>query len=232
MLAGIFVIGVFGAVKLLDEPENQVSVMGVGKISYEADEARVTLGIQIDRAESAEAALTQLTERAKKIAAALAALGIAESDIHTSNYSVYAHYEYKSDGTSFISGYDANQQMQITVSGILEDKDRIGTVIAEATKVGSNQVQGITFTVSQLEELKQQARERALEDAQRKAEETSRKLGVTLGDIVSWSDNVIGAPGPQPYYYDQYGGGGGGAPIASGAQEIVVEAWIHFEVEN
>lgn len=233
LLAGVVVVSILRDA-IVNRPQNQVSVMGTGKVTYEPDKAKVTLGVQIDKAPTAEAALNQLTDRVKKITEAVNGLGIPEADVQTSNYSIFPHYDYTPEtGSSVVGGYDANQQLVVTINNLKEDKAKVGSVIQAATKVGLNQVMGVTFDVSNVEELKQQARLLALEDAKKKATETSSRVGVKLGKIVGWWDNVVKAPGmDNGYYAEGKGGGGAGSLVPVGDQEIVVETSVNFEIKK
>ncbi len=237
LLAALLCISVGVAVKLSHKTPNQVAITGVGKVSFEPDKAKVTLGVQIDQARTAEQALSQLTESASTITESVKALGITDADIQTLNYSIYPHYEYSGDGSSSVSGYDANQQIIVTVMGIIEDKDKIGNVIKAATESGSNQLQGVVYDVSTVEELKQQARVLALKDAREKAQHSAQELNVELGEIVSWWDNVAKAPGINNGYYESsanygYGGGYGTPGVYAGNQEIIVDATVNFEIKD
>ena len=59
---------------------------------------------------------------------------------------------------------------------------------------GANDIGGINFTVSQASKLLDDAREKAIADARRKAEIYAKAAGVTLGAPLSISEE--GAPAP------------------------------------
>ena len=236
LLTGIVVVAILRDA-IVNRSNYQVSVTGTGRISYTPDKAKVTLGVQIDRAETAEVALQQLTERVQKITEAVEQLGIPSEDVHTSQYSIQPHYEYTYDSfnnsQSRVVGFDANQQLVVTVKDLTKESQSVSKVIQGATKVGSNQILGITFDVSNVDDLKHQARVAALKDAMEKASATAGSLGVRLGKISGWWDNVVQAPGLDPYGYGYAEGKGGGAGLVpSGTDEVVVEASVSYEIKK
>ena len=219
-----------------------VSVTGQGKIAYQPDVAKVTLGVQIDKVAKAEDALSQLNTKIKNVVAAIKATGIADENITTQNYSLYTQYDYINSvngggGTSVVSGYNANEQVLIKVTDVINNKERLNKVIAEANKAGANQVLGISFEPSNLEDLKQQARIEAIADAQKKSQSLAAAAGVKLKKVVGWWENVVQAPGINTPYYDGKGGmgGGGGAAVSptvpTGDQEIIIEESMNYQIK-
>lgn len=226
--------------RIVNYPQWTVSVTGQGKIAYQPDVAKVTLGVQIDKVAKADDALNQLNGKIAKVVAAIKAVGIADADITTQNYSIYTQYDYINDinkgSTSVVSGYNANEQVVVKVADIVNNKDRLNKVIAEASKAGANQVLGIYFEPSNLEDLKQQARVKAMADAQTKAQTLAGAAGVKLKRVIGWWENTIQAPGTNMGYYDGKGGMGGGSSIAAtptvptGNQEIIIEESLNYQI--
>src|SRR3989344_3586842 len=127
--------------RIVNYPQWQVTVTGEGRITYTPDIATITMGVQIDRAPTALSALTQLNQRIEKIIPAVKEAGIPDADISTQNYSLYPNYNYV-DGVSYLSGYNANQQLTVKVRDLKQDSYTISTVIDAASKAGANQIQG------------------------------------------------------------------------------------------
>ena len=98
--------------RIVNYPQNSVSVTGQGKVIYQPDIAIVTLGVQIDKVAKPDEALNQLNDRITKIVAAVKALGIAPEDIVTQSYSLYPQYDYINNASN-LSGYNANQQITV-----------------------------------------------------------------------------------------------------------------------
>lgn len=228
-LSGIVVISILRD-KIVNNYPNQVSVNGQGKVSYQPDTANITIGVQIDKIENAEEALKMLNEKVNKIITALTALGIQSKDIKNQNYSLYPFYDYI-EGVNTLNGYNANQQIVIKVAGIDKNFNILNQVVSESAKAGANQVLGVSFETSQIEELKQEARILAIADAKKKAEALSGAIGISLDEVIGWWENVIS---PSPYYDVNYGGmGGGGNPVInSGAHEVSVELTLNYKLKK
>jgi len=215
--------------RIVDREQWQVTVSGTGKISYAPDIANVRLGVQIDKSQNAEIALADLNSKISKAMDAIKKIGIAEEDIQTQNYSIFPQYDYAEDISKFV-GYNANQQLIVKVKNLAKDANLVSKIISESTKAGVNQITGITFDVSRLEELKQEARLVAIADAKKKAQSIALALGVKLGNVVGWWENPVQAPGvPGPYYLDGKGGGDQAA-VPAGGQEIIIEVGVNYKI--
>lgn len=220
--------------RIVNVQQWQVSVVGQGKVAYQPDIANVTVGVQIDKITKVEDALNQLNDKVNKVVAAIKAAGISQDDIQTQNYSLYSQYDYI-DNASTLSGYNANQQLMIKVRDIVKNQDKVSQVVAAATKAGANQVLSVTFDVSNLEDLKQQARILAIADAKDKASIMAGTAGVKLGKVVGWWENFVQVPGVANYDYYGKGGSSEGAAaspvVPSGTQEIVLEINLSYQVK-
>lgn len=237
LLAGIIIVSIVRD-RIVNVSENQVTVAGQGKVVYISDTAIANLGVQIDKAATAEDALRQLNEKMSKVIAAVKTAGIAEENITTQNYSLSPQYDAR-DGVAAVSGYNANQQLTVKVSGVDKDKEILNRVVSEAGKAGANQVLGIKFDVSNLSDLKQEARLKAVKDAKSKSGAMAQAAGVKLKKVVGWYENIIQSPDAQGSAYGYGAGGMGGAQesaapapqIPQGTQEIIIEIDLNYEVK-
>jgi len=234
-LGMILIAGAFALALWADQPEpyGTVTINGQAKVPYAPDMAVINLGVQVDKAPTAQQALTQLNTSIEKVIPAIVALGIAREDIETMNYSLYPHYDYSPEGGSRPSGYNASQQLVVKVRNIAQAEDTVSRVISEASRVGVNQINGITFEASNLDELKQQGLLAAIEDAKAKAKDTAAKAGVELDEIIGWVENPISVPGYPPYYHGDAGGMGGGNPVLpAGTKEITIQVGLIYSLED
>jgi len=236
LLAGIIIISLVRE-RIVNPMQNQVTIYGQGKVSYQPDEANVTLGVQVDRVWSAEGALQQLNEKMTRVIAAEKALGVQEEDIKTESYNLYPQYDYK-DGVSSLAGYNANQNLIIKVRDVQKNSEMVGKIISAASGVGVNQIQGVSFSPSNLNDIKQEARLKAIADAKSKAPAMFQASGVRAGKILGWYENNFQSPDVPVSNYGIGGAEGlGGAKTAtnpqvpSGTQEITIEIGLNYEVK-
>ncbi len=233
LLAAIIITAILRD-RIVNQQFKSVTVTGQGKVAYTPDLAIVTLGVQIDKVSKPEDALNQLNTKVASIMEAVKKAGIAPENIQTQNYSLYPQYDYK-DNVSTVSGYNANEQLVIKVVGYDKDQNKLSQVIAAASKAGANQVNNLAFDASNLNDLKQQARVKAIEDAKAKSSVLATTAGVELKDITGWYENFVN---PVPMYSTDYASGKGGmgagaaSPLTpSGDREVVIEIGVTYNIK-
>jgi uncharacterized protein YggE len=233
LLAGVITLSILRD-RITNRPFQQVTITGQGKVAYTPDLAIVTLGVQIDKVVKAEDALNQLNTKMENIIQAVKGLDVSSADIQTQNYSLYPQYDYK-DNISVVSGYNANQQLVIKVAGYDKDPGRLNKVIAAASKAGANQVAGLTFDSSILNDLKQQARVKAISDAKNKSGELAAAAGIELKDVSGWWENTVQPLPYSSYGYEKGGMGAGGIAvdpqITAGSREVIVEVGVTYNIK-
>ena len=238
LLAGIIVVSIIRD-RIVNQPQWQVSVVGLGKVKYQPDIAIINLGVQIDRAHTAESALNQLNQKMATVLQVVKDLGIPAEDIQTQNFTVFSQYDYL-EGKTILAGYNANQQVVIKVRDLDQNSDLVSSIIVKSSEAGANQVNGVSFDVANLEDLKNQAKIKAIEDAKGKASSLASAAGVKLKKVIGWWENIIQAPGVSTYYYDGKGAGGAigsggasgsGGSVPSGLQEIIIEVNLNYQVK-
>lgn len=221
----------------LDRPS--ISVTGEGKVFMKPDIGQVSLGVV---AEGKTVAETQkkATEAINKVMAALRASGIEEKDIKTVNYNISPKYDYgvstsaiyppfPPSGSPRISGYTASQNLEVKI----RDLEKSGEILAKAAQAGANQVGGITFTTEDPSTIQAEARAKAIEDANKKAAELEKGLGVRFGKIIGFYESG----GPYPIYRDYAFGKGGETSVAGvpqipvGENEVVVNVTVTYQIK-
>lgn len=214
--------------KIMDDDNWQVSFSGRGKVQYQPDIANVYMGVKIDKKEKADEALKELSDKVEKVLTSVKALGIPESDINTEAYSLTPHYDFENN-VSKLTGYDASQIIAVKLKNINENPEKISQMIKTSSDAGINQINNIAFEPSNLEDLQQQARIAAINDAKNKANEMANSIGIRLKKIIGWWENSY----PIPYYSQQaFDGKGGGAEVSAsipaGVNEIIVDVNINY----
>ena len=236
LIAGIVVVALLRD-RIVNNPQYQVSIIGQGKINYQPDRAKITLGVQIDKATDATTALADLNKKIDATVKAISQLDPVKIKVETQNYSLSPSYDYV-EGVSQVGGYNANQQLLVEVTGIDQQSTMVNKVIETASQAGINQVLNIAFDTTNLENLKQEARILAINDAKSKAGSLAEAAGVTLGKVVGWWENIVSGPMYNgKAYYSEVGGMGSGGPVAStpnvpvGDQELIMEVTLNYRVK-
>lgn len=211
-----------------DPPVARLSVSGEGEARAVPDMATVTLGVMAE-AESAEAALDQTSEVAARILERLAGFEIEERDVQTSNLSLNPVYSDRrnSDGPPEIRGFRASNTLSVRV----RDLDRLGEVLGAVTGDGANQLSGLSFGVADPEPLLEAARREAVADARARAELYAEAAGVTLGRVLSLSEQGGGYPGPVPMAELRMAADGA-VPVARGETGISAQVSMVFEIRQ
>jgi uncharacterized protein YggE len=184
-----------------------ITVVGQGKAFGTPDQAQAQIGVDIF-AETVDEAANQNQATFDQLMAALTDLGIAQEDIQTSNYSVWAEQRYNENGIpEGIAGYRVTNQVNVTI----RDISKVSDVLAAAIDAGANSIYGVSFSVADPAALEAEARAAAMADAEQRAASLAELGNVELGGISIISE-VIGSP-VQPLLRDM--GAGGAAELAS-----------------
>jgi hypothetical protein len=161
-------------------------------------------------------------------------LGIEEKDIKTSNYNLSPVYNYTNDRGQELIGYEVIQNISLKI----RDLSKIGDVIAKTTEKGANQIGNINFTIDDEFELKNEARELAIEKAKEKAALISEQSGMELGDIKGVYESYNEYQPVMAYSNAKLEMGMGGvadalaAPsIQAGQNEVRVEVTLTYEIK-
>ena len=166
-----------------------ISVSGEATASAPPDLAQIDAGVASDAKTAREAAEANNAAMAK-VLQALKTAGIDDKDYQTSRLSLQPQYAPNRPGQATVIGYRASNRVTIKV----RDVGKVAGVIDTLVGAGANDVGNIYFTVAEPSKLLDQAREKAVADARRKAEIYAKAAGVTLGQPLSISED--GAPAP------------------------------------
>ena len=164
-----------------------ITVSGSASVTLKADYAQVRVGVST-KAPTVDEASRKNAEAIHAVIAALKEAGVQEDDIATSNYSVYAEYDYSSFGGQKLTGYNVSNQLDV----IIRDMEHIGATLDKATAAGANTIHSIQFLSTQADAAQDEAIVYAVQDAMRRAALLAKAAGLQLGSIVSISDSTTG----------------------------------------
>jgi uncharacterized protein YggE len=203
-----------------------VYVNGQGVVTVAPDTASVVIGVNIidtTLSSAQEKATTQMTA----VIDALKAAGIDEKDIQTVNYSVNILQNYDTNGNpSTIEGFQVSNQVNVTV----RDLSQLGTILDTVVAQGANAIYGISFFVDDPSSAASQARELAVQDARKKAEELAAAAGMQVGRILSISESYSPSPMPVAYGRAEAADMASAVPIQAGSTQIQVDVQVTYEL--
>ncbi len=228
---------------------NQVSFTGSGKVSKKPDVAMADFSV-ITTATTSKAAQDANTARTNKVYDFLKKQGVEEKDIKNTGYNVQPQYTYpttrsypmplgiessmmaypiQDTSQPKITGYQVTQSYQVTI----RDLEKVSTIVDGLVTAGANQVNNVYFDFDNRENVLAEAREAAIADAKKKADELEDQIGIRLGKIVNYYEG--GYPGMYYAKGMEMGGGdgyGGGGPIIPpGENEIMVTVTITYQIK-
>ena len=121
------------------------------------------------------------------------------------------------------------------MSAKIRDMDEVGTIIDAAAEAGGDltRVQGVSFSVEEPSSYYKELREKAMADAQEKAEQIAEFYGITLGKPTHISEESI----PTLPVWDLYYRAGGLAegeiaptPISAGETELSLSIYVTYAI--
>ena len=204
-------------------PPPAISVTGEANVSVPPDQAQIDGGVTSD-AKTAREASDANNEAMGKVLQALKGAGIEEKDYQTSRLSLQPQYAPNRAGPSPITGYRASNRVTVRI----RDVTKVANVIDVLVGAGANDISGINFMVSQASKLLDEAREKAITDARRKAEIYAKAAGVTLGEPLSISEE--GAPTPV-FRGKMASTMAAGAPVAQGEETLSVSVNVSWAIK-
>lgn len=207
-----------------------ITVTGEAIVSAPPDQAQLDAGVTTD-AKTARDAADANNVTMGKVMAALKGAGIAEKDIQTSRLSLSPQFGNRTPSSPnappAIVGYHASNRVTIR----LHDVSKVAATIDALVGAGANDIGGLNFSISEASKLLDDAREKAVADARRKAEIYARAAGVALGAPLSISE--FGAA-PAPMFRAKMATAGFAAPtpIAQGEETLSVNVTVSWAIKE
>jgi uncharacterized protein len=205
-------------------PPPAISVTGEATVSVPPDQAQIDGGVTSD-AKTAREASDANNAAMGKVLLALKGAGIEEKDYQTSRLSLQPQYAPNRSGPSPVVGYRASNRVTVR----LRDVTKVAGIIDVLVGAGANELGGINFMVSQASKLLDEAREKAIADARRKAEIYAKAAGVTLGEPLGISEEG----GAAPVFRGKMVGGmaASAAPVAQGEETLSVTVSVSWAIK-
>ena len=165
-----------------------VDVTGEGIVKVVPDE--VTIIVQVENKGQNPKELKQKNDFViNDVLQYIKSMKIADKYVQTQYVRLNKNYDYQTKEYSYV----ANQSISI----YLKDLERYESLMNGLVERGINRINGISFSSSKIDELKSQARIKAIQNAKMKAEEYTNVLGQSIGKAVLISEfGNTNYPGP------------------------------------
>lgn len=204
-----------------------ITVVGVGSASAPVDHVTITLVVEVRRADPGDA-FRVTAHSATAVLAMLADHGVDSRSVRTSSLSLGPEWAY-TDGRNEQVGYQARQELQVSVQG-LAGVDRMLTDVA--TRAGEGVfIGGINLLPGAPDAALAQARAAAFTDAAARAEQLAAMAHRPLGRV-EWVDEDGGRGGPEPLVHYRRSAAGADVaasmPIAGGDATVTVSLVVHY----
>jgi len=208
-------------------------VTGEGKVTVTPDIVNISMGMQSQEA-SVSAALQKASDAMDNIMAVLKTDNIADKDIQTQQFNISPQYSYdQGSGKQNITGYNVNNTVNVKV----RDISNVGSIIDAVVTAGGNLtvINNVNFTVEDPTKYYNDARQKAVDDANAKAEEIASLSKVTLGKptyVVEISST------PYPIYYGNSSSGSAimsgqsSTSVSAGSTDIVLDVQVSYSISN
>jgi uncharacterized protein YggE len=219
---------------------NVLNVNGLGEVLAVPDTATFSFSV-IENAKTMKEAQDKAAVKTNAIIDAMKKMDIADKDIKTTGYNSYPQYDYVQasscvngycpPGKQVLRGYEVTQTITVKV----RKTDDAGAALSKAGDLGASNISGLEFVIDDMDKVKGEARDAAIQDAKEKAKVLSKSLGVKLKGIVNFQES---GSMPQPMYYGaanqslKVEDSAGTAPVTPmGENKITSNVTITYEIE-
>lgn len=201
------------------------TVTGEGKSTQKPDLATIRAGVTVN-GPTVKTVQDEMNKNINKVTEAVKKLGISQDDIQTENYSINPNYDYESSSPK-ITGYNANTTISIKV----RDIEKINTVIDTTSSNGANQINSVNFEIADKTKAENEAREKAVEDAKKKAQAAAKIAGFSLGRIINYSESFGPINIPYPDIRSvQIASPDTQTQVEPGTNDINLQVYLSYEI--
>ena len=179
------------------------------------------------RPSTAAEALRKNNEAMSQLIVMIRKRGIEDRDLQTIQFNVSPRYKYDKNQQEppKIAGYQVTNEVRVKVRNLLA----LGAFLDETVSLGANQVRGISFGVAEPAQLMDEARRKAIADAQHRARVYAEAAGLKLGKPIRIDEQAGGRPGPYPVARMD-AAAASAVPIAPGEQTFSVTVTVSYAI--
>ena len=249
LLVLVFFIAIYFAMKFVNQVKTfstigmnpkdatTIDVSGDGEAYAIPDVATITFNVS-GKGPTIAVAQTTVDQRVNQAMDYIAKQNVAKADIQTTDYSANPEYSTPCNGygvpcpatdVAKILDYEVSETVTVKV----RDTSAAGTIVDGIGAIGVSGLTGPSFTVDNPDAVQASAKQKAIDDAQAKAQVLAKQLGLHLGKIVRFTDGGTSTPMPMMYAaktMDAMGAVAPSANLAAGQNKYDSNVTITYDV--
>lgn len=172
-------------------PPPSISTSAVGETSVVPDRAMLSVAVE-SQGQTAAAAGAENAKLQAHVIDAVKAAGVAAAQIRTSGYNVYPEYAQASGKAPRVTGYRAQNAVQIEIRNL----ESVGKVIDAVLAAGATNLSALSLYASSTDAARRDALQKAVAKARADAEVAATAAGGSLGALLELTTEPFGVPQP------------------------------------
>lgn len=212
--------------------ENQViTVSGTGEVYATPDVGLIDISVKTEGRDVATAT-NDNSVKMNNIISFIETSSVQEKDIKSTGFNINPIYAWEDKtGKRTLTGYEVSQTINVKI----RDLTKVGAIISGATEKGANDIGSLSFIVDNDEQIKEDAKNLAIKDAQAKAENLEKALGVKMVKIINFSENsynpIYVSTSSYKMYNAELGSGVTAPSISAGQNKITSTVTITYAIK-
>ena len=198
-----------------------------GEVKVIPDMATITVGVTSNGL-TPSGALRANSAAMAQLLAALKAHGVDGRDIQTSNLNLSPQYVYKPNESPVLNGYQASNQVTLTVRDLAKLGDDMDAVVA----AGATNIASLNFGLKNPGAARDAARFAAVKDLQDKAAIYANASGYHIRRLVNLSEGTAAYVQPVMRARMSPGASAQGVPVSEGELSVRVDITGEFELTH
>lgn len=204
----------------------RLDIVASGEVTAAPDIATIGAGV-VTQAPTAAVAMTENARRTAATVAAIRKAGVADRDIQTTAINLSPQYRYADNQPPVITGYQASSRVSVR----FRDVKAAGPILDSLVAAGANQIDGPTLSIDKPEPLLDQARQKAVAEARKRAALYAQAAGLQVKRIVAISESSFEMPRPpMPMMMMARGKEAADSSIEAGEQKLAISLSVTFEL--
>jgi len=215
----------------MNSQQHGIWVSGEGKVTVVPDVANLRLGVSAQES-TVSAAQTKASDAMNGVMDALKSAGVAQKDIKTQYFNIQKVTRWDRDREQeVVLGYRVSN----TVTAKIRKIESAGEVIDAVAKVAGDltRIDGISFSIDDPTDYRNEAREKAMADAKAKAEQMAKLSGVKVGSPTYITESFYAPPPIVPREMakaDVISAASPPTPISVGEMDITVNVQVVYSI--